>query len=91
MKSVEVRELRDQTSELLQQVREGESFEITDRGEVVARLVPARLMLPQEEPLTDEEIDEFWASMDALTAEISADWPEGVSAEDAINDVRREL
>jgi antitoxin (DNA-binding transcriptional repressor) of toxin-antitoxin stability system len=67
-------------------VREGESFEITDRGEVVARLVPA-----QDTPLTDEEINAFWADWDALSAEISAEWPEGVSAEDAINDVRRVL
>jgi prevent-host-death family protein len=91
MKSVGIRELSDYTSELLQQVRQGETIEITDRGEVVARLVPARLTLPQQEPLTDEEIDEFMTSLDALAAEISADWPEGVSAEDAINDVRREL
>lgn len=43
MTSVGVRELRQRASELLRQVRHGESIEITDRGRPVAMLTP----LPQ--------------------------------------------
>jgi antitoxin (DNA-binding transcriptional repressor) of toxin-antitoxin stability system len=65
---------------------EGEVVEITDGGEVVARLVPVK-----RGQLTDEEIVRFIASLDELAEEISAEWPAGVSAQDAINDVRRDL
>lgn len=65
---------------------EGEIIEITYHGEVIARLVP----VAPPEP-TDEEIAAVWANLDQLTAEISAKWPEGVSAVDAIREVRREL
>lgn len=35
-----VRELRQHASSFLRRVRQGESFEVTDRGRPVARLVP---------------------------------------------------
>lgn len=40
MKKVGVRELRQQASRLLRRVAAGESFEVTDRGRPVARLIP---------------------------------------------------
>lgn len=40
MKRIGVRELRQHASKWLQQVQQGESFEITDRGRPVALLVP---------------------------------------------------
>jgi prevent-host-death family protein len=40
MKSIGVRELRQNASKYLDQVAAGESIEITDRGHPVARLVP---------------------------------------------------
>jgi prevent-host-death family protein len=40
MKRIGVRELRQHASKWLQQVQQGESFEITDRGRAVALLVP---------------------------------------------------
>ncbi len=87
MITVGVRELKQETSKILRRVREeGEIIEITYHGEVIARLVP---VAPPE--LTDEEIAAVWANLDQLTAEISAKWPEGVSAVDAIREVRREL
>ena len=36
-----VRELNQQTSRIIERVRRGETLEITDRGQPVARLVPA--------------------------------------------------
>jgi hypothetical protein len=35
--------------------------------------------------------NDAWNRLNILIDEISAEWPEGVSAQDAINDVRREL
>ncbi len=87
MLTVGVRELKQETSKILRRVREkGETIAITYHGEVVARLVP----VAPPEP-TDEEIAAILTNLEALSAEISAKWPEGVSALDAINDVRREL
>jgi prevent-host-death family protein len=68
-------------------VREdGETIEITYHGEPVARLVPVNPPTP-----SIKEMNAILADLNQLSAEISAKWPEGVSALDAINDVRREL
>jgi prevent-host-death family protein len=48
MKQIGVRELNQQTSRVLERVRRGETLEITERGQLVARLVPAT---PVPEPL----------------------------------------
>lgn len=40
MESIGIRELRQNASEYLRRVAEGDSIEITDRGRPVARLVP---------------------------------------------------
>ena len=42
MKSVGLRELKNRLSEYVREVRSGESVLVTDRGEVVAELVPPR-------------------------------------------------
>ncbi|MDQ3721331.1 MAG: type II toxin-antitoxin system prevent-host-death family antitoxin [Actinomycetota bacterium] len=44
MRSIGVRELRQNASKYLREVKRGETVEVTDRGEPVARLVP----VPQE-------------------------------------------
>jgi len=41
MQRIGVRELNQQTSRVIERVRRGEIVEITDRGQLVARLVPA--------------------------------------------------
>jgi prevent-host-death family protein len=87
MVTVGVRELKQETSKILRRVREeGEIIEITYHGEVIARLVPVAPPQP-----SDEEIAAVLADLEALSAEISAKWPEGVSAVEAIREVRREL
>lgn len=87
MVTIGVRELKQQISKILRRVREeGEIIEITYHGKIIARLVPvnppetATAMTPAK-----------WADLDQLSAEISAKWPEGVSAVDAVRDVRRDL
>lgn len=87
MVTVGVRELKQQTSKILRRVREeGETVQITYRGELIARLVPVNPPMPSA-----EEISAIWADLDQLTAEISAKWPEGVSAVEAVREVRRDL
>ncbi|MEJ7731954.1 MAG: type II toxin-antitoxin system prevent-host-death family antitoxin [Polyangiaceae bacterium] len=46
-KTIGVRELRQRASEVLRQVAQGATFEVTDRGRPVALLVP----LPEASPL----------------------------------------
>lgn len=87
MVTVGVRELKQQTSKILRRVREeGETIQITYRGELIARLVPVNPPTPSA-----EEMSAIWADLDELTAEISAKWPEGVSAVEAVREVRRDL
>jgi prevent-host-death family protein len=46
MRSIGVRELRQNASRYLREVKRGETVEVTERGEPVARLVP----IPEESP-----------------------------------------
>jgi prevent-host-death family protein len=81
-----VRELKQHTSEILRRVRERQdTYEITYRGRAVARLVPVT------EPATAESPEAFWAELDRVAAEIGKRWPEGLSAEEAVSEQRREL
>lgn len=87
MSTVGIRELKTNTSEIVRRVREsGEVIDITHRGEVVARLIPAR---PAE--TTADELAALWADMDRLTEEISERWTGTPSAVDAVREGRREL
>ena len=87
MKTVGIRELKANISELLREVNEdGEIVEVTKHGQVIARLVPAYPSSP-----IDRDANGAWSELNALAAEISAMWPQGVSAQDAIDDVRRDL
>jgi prevent-host-death family protein len=40
MKSTGIKELRSSLTEILEQVKAGESFTVTERGEPIARIVP---------------------------------------------------
>lgn len=86
MRAVGIRELKEQTSEILRRVREeGDAYEITYHGRVVARLVPVT------EPRGSDSGAEFLDRWDQLGKSISSTWPEGVSAVDAVREGRREL
>jgi prevent-host-death family protein len=87
MKTLEVDELTKRINEILRIVEEGETIELTKRGEVVARLVPARR--PQQPVKRD--LKDFWAEMDRLAVEIGARWKGDMDAVEAVRDVRREL
>lgn len=84
MKTVGIKELIEHTDELLSEVQTGQAINITNGNITIARLVPV-----QDAPIAGEEIEAILDDLDSLAAEISARWPQGVSAQDAIDDVRR--
>jgi prevent-host-death family protein len=84
MKTVGVRELREHASEILREVQGGEIVNVTNRGTIVARLVPAR-----PPALSDEEIEEILSDLEAVSAEVTAQWPRGLSVQEVMDDVRR--
>jgi prevent-host-death family protein len=87
MIAVRIGELKERADELVRRVEAtGEPIEILEDGRRLAKLVPVG-----EETATQEELDEFWREWDELSREIGEAWPAGVTAADAINDVRRDL
>ena len=87
MEEIGIREFKQRANEILRQVREDqESFYVTYRGKVVAKLLPA------VGPHTEQEVaSAIWTRMDDLSREVSAHWPNGSSASEAVNEQRREL
>jgi antitoxin (DNA-binding transcriptional repressor) of toxin-antitoxin stability system len=84
--TIGVRDLEEHTRDVLRRVREGgEILDIADDGEVFARLIPVP---PPVDAATRQAI---WERRRQLIEDIDQSWPEGVSAADAIADVRREL
>ncbi len=87
MAAIGVRELKSQTSRILRRVRErGEVIDVTHRGRVIARLVPAEA--PEREA---GRAGAVWSDLDRLAAEIGAHWPKGVTASKAVREGRRSL
>jgi prevent-host-death family protein len=83
MVTVGIRELKQQTSELVRLVREtGSEVQVTHHGKVVALLIPAKRT-------SGKEAERAWGNLDSLAAEIGARWPKGVSAADAVAEGRR--
>jgi prevent-host-death family protein len=84
MTSIGVRELKQNTSAVLTQVREkGEEIEITYRGRVIARIVPVR----QPSRSRSKRPSAAWLAMDELARQIGV----AVSQADGSSDWRRDL
>jgi prevent-host-death family protein len=87
MRSIGVRELRQNTSRVLRQVREkGEQIEVTYRGRAVARLIPISRPAPQR-----RDAGGIWSDLDKLAAEIGARWRGTGGAREAVREGRRRL
>ena len=83
MLTVGIRELKQQTSELVRMVREqGVEIQVSYHGKVVALLIPVQ-------PMPVQEGKDNWVEIDHLAAEIGAHWPKDVSAVEAVREVRR--
>jgi prevent-host-death family protein len=83
MVTVGIRQLKQQASELVRQVREsGSPVQITYHGKVVALLVPV------EQAAAPEEEARAWAALDELAAQIGQRWPEKLSVQQAMAEER---
>jgi prevent-host-death family protein len=56
MKTVGIKALKDNLSAYVRAAEAGEAVQVTDRGKVVAELVPPRPPAQREKPQTNEEI-----------------------------------
>ena len=84
MLTIGIRELKQQVSEVLRMVREtGREVQITYRGKVIALIVPAH------RAASALEESRAWKELDQVAEEISARWPAGVSAAQAVSEARR--
>jgi antitoxin (DNA-binding transcriptional repressor) of toxin-antitoxin stability system len=84
-KTVGIREMRLGASKILRRVREkGEAVDITYRGQVIARIIPAAPAKPDPQML-----GAIWADLDRVAEEIGRRWPAGLSAAEAVSAERR--
>jgi prevent-host-death family protein len=85
MTKVGVKEFKTHASEIFRRVRdEGEVIDVTYRGDVIARVTPAK-------KFDRRRIEQVLAEHERLVAELSGGWPKGISAADAVSEDRREL
>jgi prevent-host-death family protein len=83
MRSVGVRDLRENLSQILREVSGSrEEISITSYGREVARLVPPR---KRKAP---DEMAELWERIDRISAEIGKHPARGVAAVDAVREER---
>ncbi len=91
MPRVGVEELKDRTTQIMRDVSEhAAEYVVTVDGSPVAVITPYPAARHQPHP-TDEEIDAWYKRFDELSARISALWPPGLSAADAVAEQRRDL
>jgi antitoxin (DNA-binding transcriptional repressor) of toxin-antitoxin stability system len=84
----EGRELAARINELLRLIEEeGETIEITDKGKVVAHVVPTKVT---QKPV-DDKLAVSLRGIDELAAKIGASWKTNMDAVEAVRDVRRDL
>lgn len=79
------KDLATRSDEILRMVREGETVEIVDEGQVVARVVP---------PVEDEQHDKddgatFFAALERVAKEISSHITEPIDAVEIVREGRR--
>jgi prevent-host-death family protein len=83
VRTVGINELRANLSAILRRVEQGEMIEITRRGRVVARLVPA------PRPLTEAEISAALASLDTFVEELGRHITQPTNVAELLEDMRR--
>jgi prevent-host-death family protein len=89
METLAAHELAERINEILRRVEEdGETYEVTNYGEVIARLVP---VIRSSHPSTEQQSEEAWTSLDRLTSEIGAHLLDKIDSVDIIRDLRRDL
>ncbi len=81
MPYIGVRELREKTTQVIRDVRENRArYIITLRGRPVAVIMP----------MTEADVVESgWDVYERLAEEIRKEWPEGLSTQEVMDEVRR--
>lgn len=86
MRTIGIRELKNNTSQILREVIEtGAEIVITHRGKPVARFLPVANI-----HVNDERLSGIFTDVNHLADEIGGQWPEGVDATTAVREQRRE-
>jgi len=94
IREIGVRELKNQATEILRQVREQQAeYIVTYHGKPMALIVPfmeERTKLHTKRPaLSLAERESMWAEWDALAEEIDKNWQSELSAVDQLSKDRR--
>jgi prevent-host-death family protein len=95
MTEIGIRELKNQATEILREVREQQAeYIVTHRGKPVALLVPFTAdwehLRPKRPAMSQAELEALWAEWDALADEIDQDWQSDKSAVETLLEMRRE-
>jgi prevent-host-death family protein len=83
MKRMGIRELKAHMSEAIREVGEGQTIEVTNHGEVVALLMPARRRV------NEKQVRAALARLDALATEIGKHVTEPTNVAEMISEMRR--
>lgn len=92
MSLIGVRDLREQTSEVIRQVREeGAEYVVTYQGRPVAIILPLDSERAEREMVeaSRNAIVDHWERYERLVAEIRQSWPADLSTQDLIDAIRR--
>lgn len=89
MLSLDVHELIERIDEMLLKIEEeGEIIEVTKHNEITARMEPVQKR--RQADLDAQNDQATWSELELISAEISACWPQGVSAVEAVQDARQD-
>ena len=92
MPTIGVRELREQTSEVLRQVREAQAeYIITYQGKPIALLLPVNSETVEEAMVQAgrKSVTDGWETYAKIAEEIRRDWPAGKSTQEIMDEIRR--
>ncbi len=90
MKKIGVRQLKNEATQIVREVREERAeYVITVNGEPVAVLKPYDSVETEDERLA--RVSVWLAEAAEIRKELTATWPAGLSAADAVAEQRREL
>ena len=92
MPKVGIRELKNETSEIIRTVREEQvEYVVTYRGQPVATIRPILDEKDGRDIVNTRPDAEFWSQLDELRAEIEANWQSEKTAVELIEEQRRQL
>jgi prevent-host-death family protein len=92
MSLIGVRELRQQTSEVIRRVREDRAeYVVTYQGRPVAIILPLDAGRAEKEMVqaSRKAVLDNWERYERLAEELRRDWPTDLSTQDVIDSIRR--